>query len=188
MHPPILDHAQKQACEAVCHSVQWNTCQGNTCTETCHLFFSCQCLLFFCLVLSLFSSITLPFSLDLLCVSTVLMIHVLILLCQGPRAASITPSPCLLLAFPALTPPPLQPHQKKKPFVIVSNSDTVSVFKSRFKELLLYRLLSFALYRPCLSLSLHPCALSITCFYCCQTIFTGETGRWHRAAQKTSIV
>ena len=49
-----------------------------------------------------------------LCVRTLLMIHVLIPLCQGPRVASITLRPCLLLALRALTlylPPP-QPHQK----------------------------------------------------------------------------
>lgn len=61
-----------------------------------------------------------------LCVRTLLMIHVLIPLCQGPRAASITPRPCLLLASRALTLYTPPPHIKKHPFVIVSNSDAVS--------------------------------------------------------------
>lgn len=65
------------------------------------------------------------------------MIHVLIPLCQGPRAASITLCPCLLLALAALTLHPLsliKKREKKEAFVIVSNSDAVSVLRSRLKE------------------------------------------------------
>lgn len=65
-----------------------------------------------------------------LCISTVLMIHVLIPLCQGPRAASITLCPCLLLALAALTLHPLSliKKRKKKKLLLSSATQTLSQY------------------------------------------------------------
>lgn len=60
-----------------------------------------------------------------LCGSSALMIHVLILLCQGPKAASITQCPCLLLVLPALT------LNERKLLLSSSTPDTIWAFQYR---------------------------------------------------------
>ncbi len=116
-----------------------------------------------------------------LCVSTVLMIHVLIPLCQGPSAASITLCPCLLLALPALILHLLSPI--KTDFLIVSNSAGVSVFKTRLKESFLkHKLTYFGLYQQGLSLSLDPCTLN-----CQQVWSTGESVHRHKLCPKFAL-
>lgn len=92
-----------------------------------------------------------------LCVSTVLMIHVLIPLCQGARAASITLCPCFLLASPALT---LHPHlHQKKELFVVSNPNAFSIFKSTLKQLFFAAQITLFCTLPTLSssfsISLH---------------------------------
>lgn len=90
MHTWQFDHTHKQKSGALCHSAQWP--------------FSNKYLF---LQLSVVAPLPVPPFLHLLhhslflswslCVNTVLMIHVLILLCQGPKAASITQCLSLLL-------------------------------------------------------------------------------------------
>lgn len=118
------------------------------------------------------------------------MIHVLILLCQGPRAASITLCPCLLLALSALTEHSFRPIKKnKKNFLLLSATLTLSWYwtpdsKSCFLQ---HRLPYFALYQPFLSLLLHPCILPIACFCSCQPVFRGESVFSHMLGLKFAL-